>query len=120
MWIGWFLVALYSNHGDARPHGPLRRTSFIGVKARKIIEAAVDPKRVLRQINPPKVRTNDGFTLYLVGRKWVDNLDPANVDMTFDAGDDGLPVDVMGSPLDIAPDPELAATLQKFLEQPGI
>ncbi len=85
------------------------------MKAKKVIESEVDPKRVLRQVNPPMVRTNDGYKFYLVGGKWVDNLDPDKVDMTCDAGPDGMPVDATGAPLDIYPDPELAATLKQFL-----
>jgi hypothetical protein len=48
-------------------------------------------------------QTNDGYRLYPVGGVWVDNLDPAGVDMTFDSGPDGLPVDDQGQPLDGIP-----------------
>ena len=38
-----------------------------------------------------EVLTVDGYTLYFVGGVWVDNLDAANVDLTFD-DDNGWPM----------------------------
>ncbi len=37
-------------------------------------------------------KTSDGYTLYHVGGKWVDNLDPDAVDLSFDADQDGWPL----------------------------
>jgi hypothetical protein len=47
-----------------------------------------------------RFETKDGYAFYLQGGKWMDSLDPATVDMAFDAGPDGLPVDANGLPLE--------------------
>lgn len=47
-----------------------------------------------------KFKTSDGYTLYRQGETWVDSLDPETLDMTFDSGPDGLPVDHLGEVLD--------------------
>jgi hypothetical protein len=38
-------------------------------------------------------RTDDGYTLYRVEGKWVDNQDPERVDGTWDADEEGYPLD---------------------------
>lgn len=47
-----------------------------------------------------KFRTSDGYTLYRQGETWVDSLDPETLDMTFESGPEGLPVDNIGEVLD--------------------
>lgn len=44
-------------------------------------------------------QTQDGFRLYLVGGVWVDSLDSETVDLAFDCGPDGMPVDDSGATL---------------------
>lgn len=48
-----------------------------------------------------RFHTSDGYQLWYVAGSWVDNLDPANVYMQFNADPaSGLPVDADGTPLD--------------------
>lgn len=64
------------------------------------------------------VRTTDGYTLYRRGDgKWVDNLDPSFVDLTFDSGPDGYPIDTFGERLDVA-DPESQSVIDRFINEP--
>lgn len=48
----------------------------------------------------PIFRTTDGYTLYLTGEGWVDNLDPELRDLLFTAGKNGMPVDDFGEELE--------------------
>jgi len=48
----------------------------------------------------PTFQTSDGYTLYYLNDMWVDSLDPKTIDMTFQADENGYPIDVNGERLD--------------------
>jgi len=48
----------------------------------------------------PTFQTSDGYTLYYLNDMWVDSLDPKTIDMTFQADENGYPIDMNGERLD--------------------
>ncbi len=46
-----------------------------------------------------KFQTTDGYTLYQEDSLWVDSQHPEGVDLVFQSGPDGLPVDDLGKSL---------------------
>lgn len=45
-------------------------------------------------------KATDGYWFYFVGGKWVDHPNPGNVDMTFEADEDGWPIDNKGAAME--------------------
>jgi hypothetical protein len=63
-------------------------------------ESEAEERRVVRRVGEERqrsmndtFRTDDGYTLYRVEGKWVDNQDPERVDGTWDADEEGYPLD---------------------------
>lgn len=53
-----------------------------------------------REAKPPTVFvSDDGYVFYYVDGRWVDHLDPKQIDLAFD-GDSKGPVDIFGERVD--------------------